>query len=353
MPDGYAQKHLLNCLWLARSMPYPLTAGDRIYSAKLAAALADAGANVVFSGLSADGSPEPVPGVAWHIVPGGQRSQLSALLSTRPLVTARHATPAYRSHADILLRSHRWDAILIDHYGSGWLRRPVMSAANRPVRVFIAHNHEASVTGSQWRESARSMPGKAYLWQNWLKTTWLEKSVARASDLITAITDTDAEQFARDAPGVRTIQLTPGYDGKRLESRTITAATPRSIILFGSYLWSAKRASLTLFLDQADSVMAQVGITIDVVGDMDQKCGGVLRPSIAQSGSMALWKMRRLTSHRRGWLFWLNRWAGASSSSFLSISLIAFRLRRSRHAHVAFRSLCVRTCCWTITFRLC
>ena len=259
----------MNLLWLARSLPYPLTAGDRIYSAKLAAATAEAGAHVVFAGLSADTSPEPAPGITWHAVPGKQRSQLHALVSTRPLVTARHATRSYRKHALDLLRSRSWDAVVIDHYGSGWIQPLVAAAPNRPVRVFIAHNHETSVTGSQWRESAGFGVGRAYLWQNWLKTTSLEKRVARASDLITAITDADAKQFARDAPGVRTIQLTPGYDGKRVEHRAITAETPRSIVLFGSYLWSAKRASLTLFLDQADAAMVRAGITIDVVGDMD------------------------------------------------------------------------------------
>jgi glycosyltransferase involved in cell wall biosynthesis len=270
MPDGHIQKQSIDCLWLARAMPFPLTAGDRIYSAKLAAALADAGASVRFAGLAAGASPDAVPGVEWHIVPGQQRSQVGSLLSTLPLVAARHATPAYRRHVTRLLHSRPWDAVLIDHYGSGWTAELIERLPYRPVRVFVTHNHEAGVATSQWQDSAQSPPRRAYFYQNWLKTAALEKRVARSSSLITAITGADANQFARDAPGVRTIELTPGYDGKRLERRAITADTPRSIVLFGSFVWSAKRASLTVFLDQADRLMARAGITIDVVGDMDQ-----------------------------------------------------------------------------------
>jgi glycosyltransferase involved in cell wall biosynthesis len=261
----------MNCLWLARAMPYPLTSGDRIYSAKLAASLANAGAEVVFVGLSANGVPKSVPGIVWDAVPGRQRSQTTAVLSPLPLVAAMNATRTYRSHAAALVGSQQWDAIMIDHYGSGWLHPIVMSATNRPVRVFISHNHEASVTRGQWRDTSQSMLVRAYMWQNWLKTIRLERAVARNSDLITTITDVDAERFAWDVQNVPMMPLTPGYDGVRLPSRSITFDTPRSIILFGSYLWSAKQSSLILFLDQADPVMGRAGITIDVVGDMDKR----------------------------------------------------------------------------------
>jgi hypothetical protein len=42
----------MNVLWLARAIPSVFDSGDRIYTAELAAGLADAGANVTFIGLS-------------------------------------------------------------------------------------------------------------------------------------------------------------------------------------------------------------------------------------------------------------------------------------------------------------
>ena len=270
MPDGHMQIPSMHCLWLARAMPYPLNAGDRIYSARLAAALAGAGASVHFAGLTADLPPDAVPGVEWHIVPEKQRNQVRSLLSTLPLVTARHATPGYRSQAATLLQSRPWDAVVIDHYGSGWIKDLLERLPYRTIQVFVTHNREAGVAASQWQDSAQSLLRRAYFYQNWMKTAALEKQVARSSSLITAITAADARQFAQDAPGVRTIELTPGYSGNRLKRRTITAETPRTIVMLGSYIWSAKRASLTLFLDQADPIMARAGVIIHVVGDMDQ-----------------------------------------------------------------------------------
>jgi glycosyltransferase involved in cell wall biosynthesis len=250
-------------------MPFPLTAGDRIYSFNLAAALAKAGAKIIFVGLHAAVAPQSVPGITWHVVPGGQRNQLHALFSRLPLVAARHATRAYRAEVARLLQVRSWDAVVIDHYGSGWVRFAIEKMENRPLTVFVTHNHEASVTESQLRISRRSLARRLYSWQNWKKTVRLEKSVARKSDLITAITDVDAERLRQDAPNVAVIQLAPGYNGVRLIQRKIEPTTPRAIILLGSYLWSAKQASLKLFLEQAAPVLAAAAISIDVVGDMN------------------------------------------------------------------------------------
>src|SRR5689334_21772457 len=115
---GTTQGYAMKCLWLARAMPFPLSAGDRIYSFKLAASFAEAGANIVFVGLSASITPDPVAGITWHVIPGKERHQVLSLFNTLPLVAARHATRQYRKGAAELLSSRRWDTIVIDHYGS-------------------------------------------------------------------------------------------------------------------------------------------------------------------------------------------------------------------------------------------
>jgi hypothetical protein len=42
----------MKCLWLSRILPFPQTAGDRIYSLNLAKSLARAGAEVTFVGFA-------------------------------------------------------------------------------------------------------------------------------------------------------------------------------------------------------------------------------------------------------------------------------------------------------------
>ena len=61
---------MTRCLWLARTLPFPWTAGDRIYTAKLAGALGHAGAEVTFAGFAAEVPPQPMSGITWHVVPG-------------------------------------------------------------------------------------------------------------------------------------------------------------------------------------------------------------------------------------------------------------------------------------------
>lgn len=261
---------MMRCLWLSRTLPFPWTAGDRIYSAKLAQALAAAGAEVTFAGLAADSLIPVVPNVQWNEVPGGPRGRLASLASRMPLVAARHATPAYHAAVAKLARDHAWDAVIIDYYGMGWILAHRHEFVRRqPVFVLVTHNHEASVTDLQWRDRSASPAIRAYLLQNHIKARWFERRTARACDLITAITQTDASLFDALAPGCRTLVLLPGHDGPRRPLRRIDDRLPRVVLMFGSYRWSAKQASLRCFLDRADDAFAAAGIRIRVVGDMD------------------------------------------------------------------------------------
>jgi glycosyltransferase involved in cell wall biosynthesis len=261
----------MTCLWLARALPFPLTAGDRIYSAKLASALAAAGAEVTFAGFAGETPPTDVPGLRWHVVPGRPRGQVAALASTMPLVAARHATASYAEAIRELARRERWDAVVVDQYGMGWaLRHAAAFGAPRPVFVHVSHDHEESVTRLQWQDPAASPAKRLYLAQNQLKTRWLERRTARGSDLVTTITAADAALFRQAVPGLRTVTLTPGHDGVRVTRRVIDATVPRAIVLFGSYRWSAKQANLRAFLDAADTRLAAAGVQAVVVGDVPE-----------------------------------------------------------------------------------
>jgi glycosyltransferase involved in cell wall biosynthesis len=266
--NGASAGGMLRCLWLARSMPFPWTAGDRIYTAKLAAAFAAAGVDLTFAGMAGEAPPQALPGIRWHVVMGDQGSKLRALASPMPLVAARHDTPAYRTSVDELATRGPWDAVVVDQYGMGWVLKNKALLASRPVVVFVTHDHEESVTGMQWRDRTASLPKRAALFQNHVKTKWFERWIARRADLITTITSHDATLFTANAPGIPVLPLVPGYDGTRAETRPAGAEAPRAVVLFGSYRWSAKQANLRIFLDQADPVLASAGVEILVVGDM-------------------------------------------------------------------------------------
>jgi hypothetical protein len=153
----------------------------------------------------------------------------------------------------------------------GWILRYWTSfTANRPAFVLVAHNYEEALTRLQWREADGPMVQRLYLAQNYFKTRLLERRLVRASDLVTAITAADAAQIQALSPGTPVLTLTPGYDGRKLCSRESSTRGASSILLFGSYRWSAKQVSLKRFLDCADCALGNLGINIRVVGDMTE-----------------------------------------------------------------------------------
>ena len=89
-----ASSSRLRGLWLARELPFPLESGDRIYSARLAEALAQSGVDLTMTGLH-DSARATLP-TDWRIrflpIDGPRRSTGRALLSAMPLVAATYAS---------------------------------------------------------------------------------------------------------------------------------------------------------------------------------------------------------------------------------------------------------------------
>lgn len=263
----------LRCLWLAREIPYPVDCGDRMYSANLAMAAAGAGIDVHYVGLgeSAGKNVPPDSLVEWMEVPDRKRSNLVALFSRYPLVTVAHATNRHRVQVKMLLEQE-WDAIVIDHYGSGWVLDFVRNArkddGNRPVVAYLSHNHEESLSLALARLYDGSLLRRMVLYLNHLKIRRLERKLARHVDIVTAITEEDSASFARNTPGLRPLVLTPGYSGWVAPPRVIDVACPRKIVLVGSFRWVVKMENLRSVVKIMDPILHQHGITLDVVGEV-------------------------------------------------------------------------------------
>lgn len=265
----------LRCLWIARYIPYPMDAGAKVYSAKLAESLAEAGTVVRLLGF---GDVDPVPAasrIEWLSVPSEKRSQLSALISRLPIAAAVDATDAYKSLLDAQLHQE-WDAIVLDGYGAGWaLQRCLAYCAahnndpgNRTVLVHVSHNHEEVLWRSMASQARSMLPKRLVLWQNYRKVRALERKIVRNVDLLTTITDEDAASLGASLPQKRRLTLTPGHEGWVANARTITARTPRRVIIVGSFRWVMKQENLARFVEIADPVFRRNNIELDVVGDV-------------------------------------------------------------------------------------
>jgi hypothetical protein len=270
-PDLPSSRRRLKGLWLAREFPYPLDTGDRIYSAQLIRAVADAGADLTLVAIPFEGvsSLPPDWGVTCLPIKGGRVGTWRALASTMPLVAAVHATAAYRAQVKELA-GQDWDFVVIDQYGMGWaIPYFTRSAgAKAPVIVHIAHDHEASVCRSLAKGFTGSWPRHLALRLNAIKAAFFERRIARSVDLLTAITDEDAATFAADAPATPSVVLTPGYAGALAPARTIDGQVPKHVLMVGSYKWVAKEENLRKFVAVADPVFARHGISLHIIGSM-------------------------------------------------------------------------------------
>jgi glycosyltransferase involved in cell wall biosynthesis len=262
----------MKCLWIARYIPHPMDAGAKVYSAQLAESVAATGVAVRFLGF---GRTQAIPSdtrIDWVPIAGGKRGRAPALFSTLPVAAAIDATSAYAVELEQQLREE-WDAIIFDGYGSGWaLDRCIeyrrRANGRRPLLVHVSHNHEETLWRTMARESSESMPRRFVHWQNYIKVRALERRIARSVDLLTTITDEDADAFRATAARNATVTLTPGHTGWRSGQRVIDARVPRRVILVGSFRWVMKQENLRRFIKIADPLFAEENIELDVVGDV-------------------------------------------------------------------------------------
>lgn len=263
----------MRCLWITRDYPYPPDAGDVIYSSRLLEAFAAAGAKVTIVCRRRDGlnpnDPPPPPEMEWRVVIAPLRGSASAVFSRLPNAARRYDTPAMRAAVQEELE-RPWDVVLVDNLGAAWVL-PLLRACwagrrDRPILVYVSHNHEAS-TRRLMADNAPGNPLVRFLMRrDGDKVDPLERSMVEMADLITANTPADEVAYRADFPDKRYVVLTPGYLDRVTAERSITSAMPRQAIILGSFDWLAKRVNLAEFVEAADPLFADVGAELLVIG---------------------------------------------------------------------------------------
>jgi hypothetical protein len=249
--------------------------GEFLYSAGLIGALSRAGADVeVLCHDNEASAPSEDSDITWHPVPAPPRaSTWHSLLSALPNVAWRSSRGGARDALAVQIERGGWDAVVIDALHAGWALAPILHgrprqpSGRRPHLVYIAHNHEESTRrrvaagahGNPLRRLALAVDAE--------KAAALERRLVDEADLVTAITEQDADRFRVQRDGRPVAVLTPGYDGPRRAFCAITPSTPRRAVVLGSFHWVAKRMNLERFLAVADPIFAAAGAELRVVGD--------------------------------------------------------------------------------------
>lgn len=256
-------------LWITRQDPRPADSGDLIYTLGLLRALADTRrCEVTVLAHRADGdSGEALPGVAWELPCPVPPKSAACLLSRLPSDAHRLGNPAMREALDALLESGDFDRVVIDQAANAWALDRIPDGL--PV-IYVSHNHEATVRTEVAASNDGSLPFRIALKLDAAKYAKLEHQLVDASAAISAITPRDASAYQKQAPGKRTRVLSPGYShGIPDTVPELTSATPRRVVLAGTFEWLAKRRNLEAFLAAAEKPFQAGEVAFHVVGKCD------------------------------------------------------------------------------------
>ncbi|MEX2643362.1 MAG: glycosyltransferase family 4 protein [Acetobacterales bacterium] len=272
--DVGAGRGPLRYLWVTRVDPAPENNGERLYSGRLIDAVAAAGGEVDVLCFESDSSPwRPMgrnAGIAFWTVEPTQKPGWGSLLSRLPNFTYQNSSPEISARLRALLSQHQWDVVVLDGIAAGWALSVLESfglvGSNGTRVVYVSHNHETSTRARVAQHYTSNPLMQGVLRYDSYKVAWLEGRMVQAAHVVTAITDEDAQAFRHAAPGKRVVTLSPGYSGRRRETRHIGADTPRQAVIVGSFEWIAKKMNLEAFLDAADPLFAEAGIQLRVIG---------------------------------------------------------------------------------------
>ncbi|MCC2975151.1 glycosyltransferase [Sphingomonas sp. PL-96] len=283
----------MRVLYVTRVYPYrPVFGGEIAYSRGVLESLSHACDLTV---LATTNGERPVGileenGVRWRLVPQSRRPQALSLFTGMPNIMWRNATPAYHQALAELLREP-FDAVVLDHIAS--VHALPQLAAWRDAHpdaclLYLSHEHERTTRTEKYASYAGGNPLRtvAMRLDGWKVGRW-EDDVVRCADIVSLINPHERSLFEANVGARRYITTLPGYDGTRRPVRRITADTPLRIALLGGRGPIHKRNILRDWLDACAGPMAEAGIEMDVVGNIDPEFRAALtrrHPSIHFSG---------------------------------------------------------------------
>jgi glycosyltransferase involved in cell wall biosynthesis len=271
----------MRCLWLTLADPEPRHNGQFVYSGGLIDSVAATGSEIEVLGLRRNDSPRSNGTREEHVVwwlPGqpldALQSRWGSLASSLPHTAYRCRTPAVRQVLRQLLERGGWDGIVFDGISVGWALGPVREfyagRKDRPRLIYVSHNHEESLR-AQVAESQRPFFRRQAVRLDAAKISRLERELVDAVDFVTAITPEDLQLYQRRRGNKPMGVLTPGYCGRRLPERLLTAELPRRAVIVGSFDWIAKRMNLEEFVEVADPLFAEGGAELVAVGAAEER----------------------------------------------------------------------------------
>jgi sugar transferase (PEP-CTERM/EpsH1 system associated) len=182
-----------------------------------------------------------------------------------PYAIGKYRSAAYRARIDALLARERFDLVVCDF---------LPPAVNLPDRlpcpsIVFTHNVEAEI----WRrhaEQASNPIAKRLLTQQWKRMLRFEAAALSRFDLVLAVSDADAQTFARLYPGSLAAPAHVVQTGVETDYFMPVAAAPERthMVFTGSMDWLPNEDGMTYFCrDILPKVReAEPGATLSIIG---------------------------------------------------------------------------------------
>jgi len=265
----------MRCLWLTRQEPFAANSGELIYSSGLMRALASSGSSICMLGYDSNepcsvAELESIDNIDFITTGPVPKRQIRNFFSRLPSDADRLRGKKLQRELKQQLSANRFDALIIDHAALGWAIDTVaeLGGSRRPVVVYVSHNCEAIIRKQIADHCQDGFVKRLAMQVDAKKYASLERRLCKAADLITAITPQDRLVYERWLPDKPVIDLMPGYDAEMpaINTNLIGLATPRRVLMVGSFEWIAKRHNLESLLAVADPVFQAQKIELQVVG---------------------------------------------------------------------------------------
>jgi glycosyltransferase involved in cell wall biosynthesis len=183
-------------------------------------------------------------------------------MSPLPVDLWKWRVPALRAEVERILAGGDVDVCVADFLHAV----PHIPADSSVPVVLFAHNVEAMI----WKRLAENetRPLRRRLLEiEWRKIRRRERHACNRSQLVVAVSPTDAERLAKIAPGARTRSIPTGVDTSFFKQNG-TAEAPRHLVFSGAMDWYPNEDAILFFIaDILPSIRQQIhDVTITVVG---------------------------------------------------------------------------------------
>jgi polysaccharide biosynthesis protein PslH len=201
-------------------------------------------------------------------------------VSSLPNQSFACSVSAIRSRVEELLEQGGWDVVVVDGLQAAWVTPLLEQRRDRPLVVYVAHNHESSMRRDVADAVPWNRPRRPVLELEARKTDRLERRTVRLADVVSSITDDDRGRFAGAAPDASHVVVPPGWAGTPPERSVATSERPRRVGILGSFEWHVKQESLRRFLREADTIFHDAGIELHVAGRIPDEFRSELEPGL-------------------------------------------------------------------------